>query len=350
MIKILFTDNEIEKLRELAQHYPHHSVRNKALALLLKSYHIASHEIIKIVGICENTLRTYCKGYLKSGIEAVEAINFRKPQSSLKSFEDIIKNYLQQTPPASIKQACHEIEKLCGIKLKESQMRKHLKSFGAKIRKVCGIPAKVNVEAQKHFLENELQPRLDEAKEGKRSVLFVDSSHFVQGAFLGYLWCLTRIFVKTPSGRKRFNVLGALNGITKELITVTNDTYITSTQVCELLGLIANKCSLPITVVCDNARYQRCKLVMDEAKKLGIELLFLPPYSPNLNLIERLWKLVKKRCLSSKYYSDFCLFKGAINNFLAEMHDKYKAELSSLLTLNFQTFADTEGVNPVYSK
>ena len=62
----------------------------------------------------------------------------------------------------------------------------------------------------------------------------MDAAHFVMGAFLGMIWCFQRVFIKSPSGRKRFNVLGALNAITHEIITVTNDSYITGTQVCEL--------------------------------------------------------------------------------------------------------------------
>jgi len=87
-------------------------------------------------------------------------------------------------------------------------------------------------------------------------------------------------------------VLGAINAISKELVLVTNTSYITSIEICQLLVKIAGRRrqAVPITIVLDNARYQRCKLVIAKAEELGIELLFLPPYSPNLNLIERLWK------------------------------------------------------------
>jgi transposase len=136
--------------------------------------------------------------------------------------------------------------------------------------------------------------------------------------------------------RQRFNVLGALNAITKQLITVTNNTYITSIQVCELLQLIAAQTIGPVTLVLDNARYQRCKLVMELADQLKIELLFLPPYSPNLNLIERLWKFTKKKCLNSRYHNDFCSFKQAICNLLSVMNKTHQQELDSLLALNFQ--------------
>jgi hypothetical protein len=90
------------------------------------------------------------------------------------------------------------------------------------------IPAKADPEKQKAFLEQELQPRLAEAQAGKRVVLFVDAAHFVLAPFLGFLWSVVRVFIQAPSGRQRFNVLGALNAITHELLTVTNDAYITA--------------------------------------------------------------------------------------------------------------------------
>jgi transposase len=167
----------------------------------------------------------------------------------------------------------------------------------------------------------------------------VDAAHFVFAPFLGILWCVQRLFVKAPSGRQRFNVLAALHATSHELFTVTNLTYITATTVCELLHLLAEaSLGLPITVVLDNARYQRCALVQTLAATLGIELLYVPPYSPNLNLIERLWKFVKKQCLYSKYYPDSPSFQHAIRDCLAKVPTKYKAELDTLLTLRFQTF------------
>ena len=339
MIKIKFESNEIACLREISQNHPHPHVRTKAFALVSKSQNIEHYKISASIGISENTLRTYFKQYVEGGIDSITKLNFREPKSKLVEFEEIIKIYLNETPPASIKQACEEIEKRTGIKLCETQMRKYLKSLGVKFRKVGGIPAKADIEKQKIFLEKELQPRLDEAKNGKRDVYFVDAAHFVLGAFLGFLWSFTRIFVKTPSGRQRFNVLGALNAISKELITITNTTYITSTQVCELLKKIVLISQNPITLVLDNARYQRCDLVINLAKELGIELLFLPPYSPNLNLIERVWKFTKKQCLNSKYYSDFNLFKNAISSFLSSMHHAHATKLKTLLTLEFQLFS-----------
>lgn len=82
--------------------------------------------------------------------------------------------------------------------------------------------------------------------------------------------------MRTPSGRKRWNVLGALDFVTKELVSISNTTYITSETVCELLWRLRSRdVDTPITLVLDNARYQRCRLVQDLAEELSIELMFL---------------------------------------------------------------------------
>jgi transposase len=191
-------------------------------------------------------------------------------------------------------------------------------------------------------LEQKLEPRLEEAQKGERVIYFVDAVHFVHGAFIACLWCLTRIFVPTPSGRSRYNVLGAINAVTHDFISICNTTYINAESVCELLMKIAEKHlqnTVPISLVMDNARYQHCDYVKNKAKELGIELLFLPSYSPNLNIIERLWKWTKKDCLNCKYYSKFTEFVEAINKSLQKIENKEKKqELDTLLSLNFQLY------------
>jgi len=128
------------------------------------------------------------------------------------------------------------------------------------------------------------------------------------------------------------------------LITVVNDSYINSHSICELLDKIAAAgYSNPVTLIMDNAAYQHAKIVQARAALLGIEILFLPAYSPNLNLIERLWKFVKKKCLYSRYYATFSLFSIAISECLEKVEQgDYKSELESLLTLKFQTFKNVQ--------
>jgi transposase len=197
------------------------------------------------------------------------------------------------------------------------------------------------VKAQAAFLEGELKPRLAEAGAGQRRVFFVDAAHCVYGSFLCCLWSFVRLFVRAASGRQRFNVLGAWDAVTRELVSVTNTTVGNALTMCELLGKIAAKgLAGPVTVVLDNARYQKCALVQDLAKQLGITLLYLPSYSPNLNRIERLWRFIKREALYGRWHPTFADFKAAIEGTISELGNKHKDKLASLMTLNFQVFDD----------
>ena len=196
-----------------------------------------------------------------------------------------------------------------------------------------------HVREQREFLNTELQPRLDKALAGQGHVFFVDAAHFVFGTILCCLWSIARVFVRAASGRQRFNVLGAWNAVTRELIAITNTTVVNTDTMCDLLRAVA-ACGLigPVTLVLDNARYQRNKVVMALAANLQIELLFLPSYSPNLNLIERLWRFMKRKAAYGKYHPTFADFRAAIQNVLDCVPTTHANKLASLMTLNFQEF------------
>jgi transposase len=205
------------------------------------------------------------------------------------------------------------------------------------------LPPKKTIEehvaTQAEFLATTLEPVLEDARAGKGHVFFVDAAHFVMGAFLGCVWCLVRLFIRGGSGRQRYSVLGAWNAVTHELVSITTDATVTSVTMCGLLQKIAAwGLQGPITLVLDNARYQHCALVMDLAKSLNIHLQFLPSYSPNLNLIERLWKFIKKDVLYGKHYATFLEFCAAIDGCLAKIPNDHREKLNSLMTHNFQTF------------
>ncbi len=194
---------------------------------------------------------------------------------------------------------------------------------------------------QKEFLDTELSPRLEEAKAGQRHVFFVDAAHFVFGTFLCCLWSFARLFVRAASGRQRFNVLGAFNAVTNELTAVTNTTVVNTDTMCELLRKVAGQGLVgPVTLVLDNARCQRNAVVQALADSLKIELLFLPPYSPNLNLIERLWRFLKRESLYGRYHPTFAHFQAAVHGNIDQLPTKHKDKLASLMTHNFQVFED----------
>jgi transposase len=209
--------------------------------------------------------------------------------------------------------------------------------------KTGSIPCKADPVAQKEFLENTMEPLISAAKRGELELYYVDAAHFVLGAFLGYLWSKVRVFIRTPSGRQRYNVLGAYHAMAGAMVTVTNRTYINSSSVIELLGkLRLLHPDRSIRIVLDNATYQRCYAVRSQAILLDIELVFLPSYSPNLNLIERYWKFVKKKCLYNRFYGNFESFCAAIDECLTNGDKLFAEELKTLMTLKFQSFENVQ--------
>jgi len=190
-----------------------------------------------------------------------------------------------------------------------------------------------------------LKPLMDKAEQSEVVLLFMDASHFVMGCdFLGCIYGKVRRFVLTFSGRKRYNVLGAIDYVTKKVLTITNESYITATEVCAMLRRIsAEYAGKAVHLVLDNARYQKCAPVMELAAELGIALEYIPPYSPNLNLIERLWRFVKGE-LRSKYYDDFSIFRQKIDSILESTSTKNRDSVSKLIGQKVQLF---DGMCPV---
>jgi len=210
---------------------------------------------------------------------------------------------------------------------------------------VAAIPVPPKKTVQEHaaiqtaFLEQKLEPALAEARAGKAHLFFVDAAHFVMGSFLCFVWCLARLMVRAGSGRKRYSVLGAWNAATNCLVSITTDATVNAETMCALLRKIAAlNLQGPVRLVLDNARYQHCELVMTLAQSLNIELMFLPSYSPNLNLIERLWKFIKKKVLYGRHYGTFAAFQEAINGCLSKIETEHRKELKTLITHKFQTF------------
>lgn len=317
-------------------------IKRKLLALKMLVEMIPQDTIAKVLNVTTRTIRNYRDEFIEGGIASTLEDRAYRPISSVEPHFQCLRCFFMARPVASAKEGADCIAKLTGIKFSEDQARRIMKKIGLKFRKSGQIPGKADPQLQFDFLQNKLLPKLEEARLGKRKVFFVDAAHFVMGAFLGMLWCVTRVFTRTASGRKRYNVLGAVDSQTRELITVTNDSYINAKCVCELMWDIrALHQDTEITLVLDNAKYQKCQVVFTMASVLGIELLYLPGYSPNLNIIERLWKYVKKSCLYNKYYPEFGQFKNAIDQCLlrANRDEDCKEHLKSLLTLNFQLYA-----------
>ncbi len=345
MITIEFSEADIEALDHERFNHSHPKVRRKMDALYLKAKGLKHREICRLCGISKQTLVTWLKQYNDGGIERLGQLNYKGQASKLNAYREQMTAYFTTHPPTSIAEAQHAIEQQTGLTRSPTQVREFLLRIGMKCRKVGHVPGKTvepeKMTEQEDFQRDELEPRLEEARQGTRKVYFMDAAHFVFRVYLGFLWCFERLFIPSPSGRKRFNVLGALDAVTHEVLTITNFTYINSRSVCTLLDKIAEAnrgLDIAITVFLDNVSYQKSIFVQEYAAMYGIELVFFPSYSPNLNLIERYWKFIKKQCLYSKYYPDFEHFTQAIQDCLDHSYQTHTQQLKSLLTWNFQSF------------
>jgi transposase len=346
MITLRLTDKQEAELYQVA--FYNHQARNrkKAFIVYLRSMKKPCHEIAKLTRVNNDTVTNHIKKYVSCGLQGLLAESYHQSKSQLEPYREQLKELLKKQPPHTINQASEMIFETTGIRLKHSACRDFLKKIGMNY-KCCGlVPGKiaddpVHQKVQQEFHDQKLQPLLSEAKVGKHTVLFVDAAHFVMGAYLGMLWCFVRQLLPSASGRKRHNILGAYDPVRHEAITVTNDTYINQHVFCTFLDKIAAtyaESECPITLILDNARYQKCQSVFDKAEALGIELLYLPPYSPNLNLIERLWRFVKKQVLYCKHYDKFVDFKNSIDTCMSELATKFKSNMESLITFRFQLF------------
>lgn len=338
--------SEIDKLNYERYAYPDPMVQKRIFAVYLKFTLGWSNSIIgHTVGLHYNAVGSWVNAYKANGFEALLSNNYGSKQSELENHADSILKSFRLQPPMTAAAAAERIKEMTGISRSSQQVRAFMKRHALKFIKCGHIPAKADNDQQHQWVETELKPVIEAAQKEQVHLFFCDSAHFVLQPFLCSLWCAFRVFIKASAGRNRINVLGAVNAITKEVITLTNTTYITSATLIDFLKLLKEKFGdKPIAIILDNARYQHCFLVTTFAKSLGIHLLFLPPYSPNLNIIERLWKFTKKEILYAKYYNKPALFHQAIQKFFEAINQNFKQQLSSLLTLKFQFFDDKDSL------
>ena len=172
MIKVEFTEEQIKELHYLRFNHPHPRVQLKMEVLYLKSQGLSQNEIAKLAKVTTETLRNYIKEFEEGGIESLKTIKFRQPTSKMATHRQTIREYFEENPIASLPQAAARIEELTGLKRSAVQVSKFLQREGLRRMKVGMIPAKADVEKQAEFLENELEPRLEQAREGEREVFF----------------------------------------------------------------------------------------------------------------------------------------------------------------------------------
>jgi transposase len=171
-------------------------------------------------------------------------------------------------------------------------------------------------------------------------VYFLDAAHLLHAAIPSQGWIKRgrTIHLKTNSGRNRLNILGAYSPDDHDLISLEGRESCDGERVVELLRKIrAANPGKRLLIVLDNAPYNHAEPVTRAAAELRIQLLYLPTYSPNLNLIERFWKFLKRKVARNRYYTTFAEFRIAVQNVLNNI-TAYRDELCSLMTERFQLF------------
>ena len=218
-----------------------------------------------------------------------------------------------------------------GVAYTVGGMTSLLHRLGFSYKKPKGVPAKANAEEQRRFLN-----RYRSAK-AHGPVYFADSTHPMLNPVLASGWIKKGqdVEVKTNSGRQRVNINGALELSGQDIIARTCDT-VNQNSMCDLLHVIRRKNpgERNLYLVLDNAPYNRARSVKNLAHRLRIKILYLPPYSPNLNPIERLWKFMKKKLLANQYYEDLAEFRNSVSEFFRGIR-KHWGEMQTLLTDNF---------------
>lgn len=190
MIKLNLTELQTQEIAEaLDDPRTTDRAKTKLLAIRMHSLGMPHGKIAAALNISDDTVTNYVKTFRKGGVaQLIENRHFR-PTSSVEPFLQEITDSLTHCPVATAKEGAHRIKEITGIELSEDQARRIMKRIGLAYRKTAAIPGGVDPQTQFTFLQDELIPRLEEAREGKRRVFFVDAAHFVLGAFLGMIWC-----------------------------------------------------------------------------------------------------------------------------------------------------------------
>lgn len=331
----------LTKEDELLLIFHHRKEKNKRIADRLKtilylSKGLSYGQISELLFLEDNTIRNHYERYVSEGVEGLLKYDYVKPlcylsASALKKLDA----HLQNTMYLHSKDIRHYIEKTFNVSYTLEGVRALLVRLNFVYKKTKHLPGKGDLEKQKAF---ESQYRSLKASKGKKDeIYFMDGVHPLHNSILcnGWIKKGSEKAIKSNTGRDRLNINGACNVAKGEVIIHTDISVNAQSTITLFDKMQTHQTKGTLFVIADNARYYRSKLVSEYlAVNHRIKLIFLPPYSPNLNLIERLWKFYKKEILYDKYYETFEKFKQKTLSFFKNIHI-YKNELSTLLKDNF---------------
>jgi transposase len=327
---------------EIALRAAHKSLKDKRCAYRLHAVILIGtgwtyKDAAAVLFLDDETLRNYVRCYQSGGIDALIANNYKGSSTKLSTEQlNDLDCHLQTSAYLTVESIVAYVEQAYGIVYSVSGMTDLLHRLNFTYRKSKLVPAQADSTKQEKFLEDLADIR--ENKGDNDPILYVDGVHPQHNTMLAYGWIKggKDNIIKSNTGRQRININGALDSETHAVIT-QEDESINAMSTIKLLKKIEASYPLAgiIYVICDNARYYRSKLVSQFLETSKVQLVFLPSYSPNLNLIERLWKFMKKKILYNRYYEKFDTFKKVTQEFFENIQ-QYKAELDALLTNNFQ--------------
>ena len=334
-------DEELEELRAA-----HRSSRDKRSAYRLNAVILlgggwTSKQVSDALLIDESTLRSYVNRYRKGGVDKLLKDDYSGGLSYLSVLQkEGLEAHLREHTYLDTKEIVRYVDDRYGVRYSVSGITDLLHGIGFSYKKPKVVPGKADSQAQKEFLEG--YEKLKENKGANDPIYFMDGVHPQHNTQASYGWIKRgeEKEIKSNSGRQRLNINGAINIETLSCATVMDDA-VNADSTIELLKQLERKHrkAKVIYIICDNARYYRSRKVKEYLENSRVVLVFLPPYSPNLNLIERYWKYFKKIVLYNRYYEKFDEFKSACEQFFHNIR-QHKNELSSLLTENFHIIGE----------
>lgn len=336
-MKDFLSEEQIKLLEQKHRHCKEkrQADRIKTILGLNKGYEYK--EISSLLLLDDSTLRNYYVEYVEGGIEKLVSDDYSGGTSRL-SFEELqqLDEHLQEHIYTSSKEIKAYIEKEFGIVYTTEGVKNILSRLNFSYKKPKHIPGKADAEKQKQFLKE--YDALKATKQAEDKIYFMDGCHPRHNSIAAYGWIKKgkEKQLKANTGRARLNINGAYNAEDNKVIVREDESINAQSTLSLLEQIMVVQVSGIIYLIADNAKYYRSKKVKEFLEKNPrVKILFLPPYSPNLNLIERLWLFFKKKRLWNRYYEKYDEFKKECMTFFENIQ-LYEHELKTLMVDNFQ--------------
>ena len=327
------TQSEIQKLEAVHRACTHKRDAYKINALILLGTGWTLEETSEALLLNTETLSKYVDRYHSEGFQALLKTHYKGSQAKLNDEQlDKLLNELDNNIYLDTRSICDYVKREINIEYSISGMTDLLHRMNYVYKKPKLVPSNPDIHAQEDFVK--MYTIFFEKKPENEAVFFVDALHPTHNTDAGYGWIRKGLDKEIPSnsGRARLNVHGAMNAETFETVAVIGEENVNSDSTIALFEQLEALYPLAVVihVILDNAKYHYSKEVAEWVKKSRIKLIFLPPYSPELNLIERLWRIFKKYVMRNKYYKKYDEFKRACELFFKEQK-KYLNEIQMIM-------------------